>query len=100
VINDAATYYIDEGRPIPGQFGETLRNLREVRPREFTSVPLFFAYLASAMEAEPALRDRFFSRLRLLSYSTAGLSQGPSNSSRLFAACTSNCTLGWSSVKP
>ncbi|MDB5446007.1 MAG: AMP-dependent synthetase and ligase [Phenylobacterium sp.] len=75
VINEAATYYVDEGRPAPGQFEETLRNLREIRPREFVSPPIFLAYLASAMEAEPALRDRFFSRLRMLGYSTAGLSQ-------------------------
>ncbi|MDB5430147.1 MAG: AMP-dependent synthetase and ligase [Caulobacter sp.] len=75
VINDASTLYIDEGKPLPGQFAESLRNLREISPREFGSSPIFFAHLAAAMEADPALRDHFFSRLRYLSYSTAGLSQ-------------------------
>jgi feruloyl-CoA synthase len=75
VINDGACLYIDEGKPIPGQFDETLRNLREIQPREFGSSPIFFSYMVAAMEAEPALRDHFFQRLRYLNYSTAGLSQ-------------------------
>ena len=75
VINDAATLYIDDGRPLPGQFDETIRNLREIHPREYASTPIFFSALVSAMEADAALRDGFFSRLRLLSYGTAGLSQ-------------------------
>jgi feruloyl-CoA synthase len=75
VINDAATLYIDEGRPIPGQFEESIRNLHEISPRELGSSPVFFAHLAAAMEADSVLRDRFFKRLRHLTYSTAGLSQ-------------------------
>ena len=75
VINDGATLFIDEGKPIPGQFEESLRNLREISPREFGSSPVFFAHLATAMEADAALRDKFFKRLRYLAYSTAGLSQ-------------------------
>ncbi|MGE5566120.1 MAG: feruloyl-CoA synthase [Parcubacteria group bacterium] len=75
VINDAATFYIDDGRPMPGHFDETLRNLREIAPREYGSTPIFFSHLVAAMEADPALRDHFFSRLRYLNYSTAGLSQ-------------------------
>lgn len=75
VINDGACLYIDEGKPVAGQFDETLRNLREIQPREFGSSPIFYSYMVAAMEAEPALRDHFFSRLRYLNYSTAGLSQ-------------------------
>ena len=75
VINDGACLYIDEGKPVAGQFEETLRNLREIQPREFGSSPIFYSYMVAAMEAEPALRDHFFSRLRYLNYSTAGLSQ-------------------------
>jgi feruloyl-CoA synthase len=75
VINDGATLYIDEGRPIPGQFDESIRNLREVSPREFGSSPVFLAHLATAMESDSSLRDRFFKRMRYLTYATAGLSQ-------------------------
>ncbi|ACG78928.1 AMP-dependent synthetase and ligase [Phenylobacterium zucineum HLK1] len=75
VINDGACLYIDEGRPVAGQFDETLRNLREIQPREYGSTPIFFSHLVAAMEADAALRDHFFGRLRYLNYSTAGLSQ-------------------------
>lgn len=75
VINDGACLYIDEGRPVAGQFEETLRNLREIQPREYGSTPIFYSHLVAAMEADPALRDHFFARLRYLNYSTAGLSQ-------------------------
>jgi len=75
VINDGACLYIDEGKPIPGQFEETLRNLREIQPREFGSTPIFYSYMVAAMEADAGLRDHFFGRLRYLNYSTAGLSQ-------------------------
>lgn len=74
-INDASTLYIDEGRPTPELFGETLRNLREISPREYGSTPIFFSHLATAMEADAGLRDHFFKRLRYITYSTAGLSQ-------------------------
>lgn len=75
VINDAACLYIDEGKPVAGLFDETLRNLREIAPREYGSSPIFFSHLVAAMEADAGLRDHFFSRLRYLNYSTAGLSQ-------------------------
>jgi feruloyl-CoA synthase len=75
VIGEAATLYVDDGKPVPGQFGETLRNLREIRLKQFSSTPGFYASLVAAMEAEPAFRDHFFSRLRYARYSTAALPQ-------------------------
>ncbi|WP_174291371.1 AMP-binding protein [Sphingomonas bacterium] len=75
VINDGAALYIDDGRPIPGQFEETIRNLHEIHPHDYGSPPIFFMHLAAAMEADPVLRDGFFSRLKYLHYATAGLSQ-------------------------
>ena len=75
VLNDGACLYIDDGRPVPGQFDETIRNLREISPSEFNSTPSFYAELVTAMEADPDLRDRFFSQLNHLSFGAAGLSQ-------------------------
>jgi feruloyl-CoA synthase len=75
VLNDGACLYIDDGRPVPGQFGESIRNLREIAPSEFNSTPSFYAELVGAMEADAALRDRFFSQLKHLSFGAAGLSQ-------------------------
>ncbi len=69
------TVYLDAGKPLPGMFGETIRNLREIAPLVFGSAPIAFAWLADAMEKDPALRDKFFSKLRQLGYGGATLSQ-------------------------
>lgn len=74
VIEDAGTYYIDEGRPIPGQFDETLRNLQDVIPLEFNSVPVLYGHLAAALEKDGDLRRRFFRTVKYLSYGSASLS--------------------------
>ncbi|HMO74607.1 MAG TPA: AMP-binding protein [Sphingopyxis sp.] len=75
VLNEAACLYIDDGRPLPGQFAETIRNLGEIHLTEYNSTPIFFSELVGAMEADDGLRDHFFRDLRFLSYGAAGLSQ-------------------------
>lgn len=75
VLNEAACLYIDDGRPLPGQFAETIRNLREIHLTEYNSTPIFFSELVMAMETDAALRDHFFRDLRFLSYGAAGLSE-------------------------
>lgn len=67
------TLYLDDGRPVPGQFEETLRNLREVSPTYYASVPLGYAALATAMEADDALCRNFFKNLELMAYGGARL---------------------------
>ncbi len=69
------TVYLDAGKPLPGMFDETIRNLREIAPLVFGSAPIAFAWLADAMEKDAALRDKFFSKLRQLGYGGATLSQ-------------------------
>lgn len=75
IFNEAACFYIDDGRPLPGQFAETIRNLREIHLTEYNSTPIFFSELVTAMEADTGLRDHFFRDLRFLSYGSAGLSE-------------------------
>lgn len=75
VLNDGACLYIDDGRPVPGLFDESIRNLREIAPSEFNSTPSFYSELVSAMEGDHDLRDRFFSKLNYLSFGAAGLSE-------------------------
>lgn len=67
--------YIDDGKPAPGLFDETLRNLREIPVSFFNNVPLGYALLADALEADAGLRKTFFSKLRVMLYGGAGLSQ-------------------------
>jgi feruloyl-CoA synthase len=65
--------YLDDGRPLPGQFDETLRNLREISPTSFTNVPAGYAMLATALEHDDALCRTFFRNLSALAYGGATL---------------------------
>jgi feruloyl-CoA synthase len=75
-IYNGGSLYIDEGRPLPGGFEATVRNLREVGPTVYFNVPRGYEELARALRADRQLAERFFSpRLRLLFYAAASLSQ-------------------------
>jgi len=73
VLADGGTLYIDDGRPLPGAFDETLRNLRELSPTYYANVPAGYAMLASALESDDALARNFFADLGLLAYGGATL---------------------------
>ena len=74
-IYNGGTLYIDDGKPTPALIGETLRNLREIAPTVYFNVPKGFEEIANALETDAALRDRFFSRVNMLFFAGAGLSQ-------------------------
>jgi len=82
---NGGTLYIDAGRPVPGEFERTLENLREVAPTVVFNVPRAYDHLASALRADRELRERFFSRLRLLFYAAASLPQNVWDSLRSLA---------------
>lgn len=69
----AGTLYIDDGKPAPGEIDKTIANLREIAPTAYFSVPRGFALLIPYLRADAALREKFFSRLRLMYYSGAAL---------------------------
>jgi feruloyl-CoA synthase len=72
-LAEGGTTYIDDGKPLPGMFDETLRNLREVSPTYFVNVPAGYAMLATALEKDEALAKRFFKNLAILAYGGATL---------------------------
>ena len=74
LLGHGGTLYIDEGRPLPGQFETTLRNLREVSPTTFSNVPAGYAMLATALEQDDELARALLRTLELLSYGGATLS--------------------------
>jgi feruloyl-CoA synthase len=74
VMWGGGTLYLDEGKPIPGQFETTIKNLYEVSPAVFGSAPIAFGMLVEAMERDPALRASFFKNLRYMGYGGATLS--------------------------
>ena len=73
VFTLGGSYYIDDGRPLPGQFARTVQNLREVSPTLYVNVPGAWALLAAELERDAALAARFFSRLRFAGYGGASL---------------------------
>jgi len=73
VLTEGGTLYIDDGRPVPGQIEETLRNLHEISPTYYANVPAGYAALAAAMEKDDALCRSFFRNLGLMAYGGARL---------------------------
>src|SRR3990167_9580157 len=74
VIWGGGTLHIDEGKPLPGLFETTIKNLYEVSPVVFGSAPIGLSMLAEAMEKDPTLRRSFFKNLRYMGYGGATLS--------------------------
>jgi feruloyl-CoA synthase len=75
-IYNGGSLYLDEGRPLPGLFDESVRNLRDVGPTVYFNVPRGYEELVKALSRDRALAERFFGpRLRLLFYAAASLSQ-------------------------
>jgi len=74
-LYNGGTLYIDGGRPAPGGIEETVRNLREVATTFYSSVPKGYEELATHLRHDRQLRETFFSRLKLMWYAGANLSQ-------------------------
>ena len=75
VLYNGGTMYIDRGKPMPGAFDESLRNLREVAPTVYFNVPKGYELLVQHLGVDDAFREHFFSRLRMAFYAAAGLPQ-------------------------
>lgn len=74
-LYNGGTYYIDDGKPTPTGFAETLRNLKEIAPTIYFNVPKGFEMLAKHLQVDEELRKIFFSKVNVLFYAGAGLSQ-------------------------
>lgn len=75
VIYNGGTYYIDEGKPAPGAIETTVKNLREVATTWYFTVPKGFEALLPYFRSDAELRRTFFSRLKVLWFAGAALSQ-------------------------
>jgi hypothetical protein len=60
------TLYIDDGKPTPLGIAETVRNLRDIAPTAYFNVPKGFEELVPIFRADAQLRQKFFSRLKLM----------------------------------
>jgi feruloyl-CoA synthase len=75
VLYNGGTFYIDEGKPAPGAIDVTVRNLREVATNWYFTVPKGYEALLPYFRADAQLRKVFFSRLKVLWFAGAALSQ-------------------------
>jgi len=75
VLYNGGTFYIDEGKPLPGAIEETVKNLREIAPTWYFTVPKGYEALLPWLCSDADLRRNFFSRLRMLWFAGAGIAQ-------------------------
>ena len=74
-IYNGGSLYIDEGKPLPGAIETTVRNLREIAPTFYFNVPKGYEALLPYLRSDETLRRNFFSRIKMLWFAGAGVSQ-------------------------
>ena len=75
MLANGGSLFIDDGKPVAGQFDRTLENLSLVTGTLCFNVPVGFAMLLDALRADAGLRQRFFEDLDLVFYAGASLPQ-------------------------
>lgn len=95
VLAEAGTLYIDSGRPAPGLFNETVRNLLSIAPTRFVNVPVGFAMLADALERDAQLAGNFFRNLISLGYAGARLPDDICNRLEAIAVRETGCRIAF-----
>jgi len=75
VLYNGGSLYIDDGKPLPGAIAATARNLRDIAPTIYFNVPKGYEMLLPYFRDDRTLREQFFSRVKVLFYAGAGLSQ-------------------------
>ena len=75
LLRFGGTLYIDDGRPLPGRFAQTLANLREVAPTYYFNVPAGYAMLVEELERDEGFARHFLSNLEFAYFSGASLPQ-------------------------
>jgi feruloyl-CoA synthase len=103
VLRWGGTLYIDEGKPTPAALGTTIRNLKEVSPTLYFSVPRAYDMLVPHLRDDAELRERFFRQLQLIFYAGAALPQHLWNEleklSRLAIGTEVTMTSSWGSTE-
>lgn len=74
-LYNGGTFYIDDGKPTPDGIGRTVRNLSEVAPTWYFTVPRGYEALLPHLRADRHLRENFFRHVRMLYVAGAGLNQ-------------------------
>jgi feruloyl-CoA synthase len=103
VLRNGGSLFVDEGRPTAGLIARTVKNLRDVSPNVYFSVPAGYAMLLPYLEKDGELARSFLRELRLVFYAAAALSQDLwDRLARLSVAHLGRCiplTSGWGSTE-
>jgi feruloyl-CoA synthase len=75
VLRFGGAMHLDEGKPLPALMPKTVKNLTDVSPTIYFSVPLAYDMLVSELRDNAELRKSFFSRLQIIFYAGAALPQ-------------------------
>ncbi|MBV1688936.1 AMP-binding protein [Novosphingobium sp. G106] len=89
VLYAGRSLYLDDGKPLQGHFAETVRNLKELMPHEFSSPPAGLVMLVPELEADAEFCNRFLSGLH---YTKSGAAALPDAVSRRFQALAIDAT--------
>lgn len=74
-LYNGGSYYIDDGKPVGALFQHTVNTLKEIAPSVYFNVPKGFELLVKHLRKDSQLRELFFSRVKMLFYAGAGISQ-------------------------
>lgn len=75
VLYNGGSFYIDDGKPTTNGIEATVRNLHDVAPNWYFNVPKGYDALIPHLRADRALRQKFFSNVKILFAAGAGLAQ-------------------------
>ena len=75
VFFNGGTLYIDDGNPSPEGTKVTVYNLKEIAPTVYFNVPKGFEELVTQLRTDEELCKHFFSKLKMLFFGGASLSQ-------------------------
>lgn len=73
VVQAGGAVYIDDGKPIPGEFEKTLASIKVVRPTAYAGAPLGWNMLVEALEQDSVLAEIFFANVTSLAYGSAAM---------------------------
>ena len=75
VLCQGGSLYLDAGKPAPGLIDTTVKNLRDISPTMYFSVPRAYDILLPLLQEDEVLRESFFHNLKFIFYAGAALPQ-------------------------
>ena len=73
VMQLGGAVFIDDGKPVPGEFAKTVDNLKRVKPTSYSGAPLGWSMLVEALEQDESLALTFFAHVQSLAYGSAAM---------------------------